>query len=136
MLFYRNKKQLKSLTMIMAVISLVVIFLATAAICAIRFRLIQHRTTRQHEGRKIPHWLDTMIDFFTFPTLVWKITSILAVILFSIRCLTNSFELIFVGIFGATILGGVMYKCAAQFTSKIFSKKILEEYGENTIPEC
>jgi hypothetical protein len=78
-----------------------------------------------------------MIDFFAFPKLIWETTSMLAIIIFSIRMyLTNNPELIFVGIFGVSIIWWIAYKCTATVTSKIFSKKILEQYGERTIPEC
>jgi len=123
--------------MILTMFSFVAIFLITAIVCAVRFRLIQHRTTRRHDGREIPYWLDAMIDFFAFPKLIWETTSMLAIIIFSIRMyLTNNPELIFVGIFGVSIIWWIAYKCTATVTSKIFSKKILEQYGERTIPEC
>ena len=117
-----NKKNTKS--MLHAVISLVIILLITSFVSGSRFRLIQHRTTRKEEARDIPRWLDSMIEFFSFPLLIWKSTSLIGVILFSVRlCQIGRYELIIVSLLVATFILLVGYICSALFTSKVFSKK-------------
>ncbi len=130
-----NKKTQKP--MLLATLSFVIIIMILAFLSGARFRLIQHRTTRKLEGRQIPGWLDFKIEFLGFPILIWRITSLVGLVLFSLRLYQiGRFELILVCLIVSTLIFYLGSWCSAKITSKIFSQKILKEFGENTTPEC
>ena len=120
--------------MLLALISFVIIILITASLGGMRFRLIQHRSTREDEGREIPSWLDSMIGFLMPHTIIWNIVFMVGVILFSIRlCLFKNYymilvvPMIFLVTIAAIVLIFVTYKCIGKITSQIFSKFSIED---------
>ena len=129
--------------MVLALISFVIIALITASLGGMRFRLIQHRTTRQEEGREIPNWLNSMIDSLAPLITIWNIVFVVGIISLSIKlCLFNHYHMIlvipvvFLVTIAATMLIFITYKCIGKITSQKFSKKIFEQYHEYTVPEC
>ena len=121
--------------MVSAIISIVIIILITAFVCGMRFRLIQHRTTRK--GSTIPSWLNSMIDYLRPQVLIWKTTSFIGMLMFCLRIyqrLSCGFVLLTLILSFILFIWG--YVCGTSITSKIFSKKILKEYGEKTVKEC
>lgn len=129
--------------MLLALISFVIIILITTSLGGIQFRLIQHKRTRKDEGREIPNWLDSIIDFLVPHIIIWNIVFMVGIVLFSIRlCLFYHYHIIMIApmIFLVTIAAiGLMfitYKCIGKITSQVFSKKIFDQYHEHTLPEC
>ena len=133
----------KQKNMCLASLSLVIIFLITVSLMGIQRRLVQHRTTRQDEGREIPNWLNSMIDCLSGPICVWEFSYFIGIILFSIKlCQFNHYLMImtlsmifFIGVI-SIVPTFLVYKLTGSITSRHFSRKIFEQYHENTVPEC
>lgn len=123
--------------MVISLISFVIIIVVTSSVWATRCRLVQHRTTRQSGKKEIPNWLNSKIDSLFSQVLIWKVTSVIGIVLLLIRLsLIRDFQTILVVVVVTPLLVGVSYFFAASITSQNFSEKIRKQYNEDTLPEC